>query len=109
MELEYKLAAIIGSCVNENQLFTARQCILQASKKLTHDEFVFLTKLADHKEQALKEQLETFIDKVADFKANETPVIEPHESDGSPVITDFSNEDVTADNVAMVAETLTIK
>lgn len=60
MELEYKLAAIIGSCVNEGQLFTARECILKAGNRLMHDEFVYLRKLADHKETALKQQMVDF-------------------------------------------------
>ena len=60
MELEYKLAAIIGSCVNEGQLFTARECVLKANTRLTSDEYIYLRKLADHKELALKEQMVKF-------------------------------------------------
>ncbi len=60
MELEYKLAAIIGSCVNEGQLFTARECVLKANTRLTSDEYIYLRKLADHKETALRLQMFDF-------------------------------------------------
>jgi hypothetical protein len=60
MELEYKIAAIIGSCVNEGQLFTARECVRKAISRLTHDEGVYLRKLADHKETALRQQMLEF-------------------------------------------------
>ena len=66
MELEYKIAAIIGSCVNEGQLFTARECILKAGNRLMHDEFAFLTHLADHKETALKQQMADFTKNTCD-------------------------------------------
>ncbi len=125
MELEYKLAAIIGSCVNEGQLFTARECILKASKRLTHDEFAFLTHLADHKETALKEQMAKFAENTEavakDLQCTTIglPISEsqrlialepiPYESDGSPVITDFTDEELTTENVAKVASSITLK
>ena len=96
MELEYKLAAIIGSCVNEGQLFTARECILKASNRLMHDEFVYLRKLADHKETALKQQMVDFANNT-EAVANELEVLP------------LENTDVTSDNVAKVADTMTIK
>lgn len=96
MELEYKLEAIIGSCVNEGQLFTARECILKASNRLMHDEFVYLRKLADHKETALKQQMVDFANNT-EAVANELEVLP------------LENTDVTSDNVAKVADTMTIK
>jgi len=125
MELEYKLAAIIGSCVNEGQLFTARECILKAGNRLMHDEFAFLTHLADHKETALKQQMVDFANNT-EAVANELqcttiglPISEsqrlialepiPYESDGSPVITDFTDEELTSENVAKVASSIILK
>ena len=91
MELEYKLAAIIGSCVNEGQLFTARECILKASNRLMHDEFVYLRKLADHKETALKQQM-------IDFANNTETVAKELE------VLPLEDVSVTSDNVAKAAE-----
>jgi hypothetical protein len=109
MELEYKLAAIIGSCVNEGQLFTARECVLMASKRLTHDEFVYLIKLANHKETALKQQMVDFANNT-EAVANElqctTVNIPVVESCGLIALEDVS---LTAENVERVANTITLK
>ena len=109
MELEYKLAAIIGSCVNEGQLFTARECILKASNRLMHDEFVYLRKLADHKETALKQQMVDFA-KNTELVATELQCVTVNipvvESCGLIALEDVS---VTSANVAKVADTMTIK
>lgn len=123
MELEYKIAAIIGSCVNEGQLFTARECILKAGNRLMNDEFVYLCKLADHKEVALRNQMVEFARDTAKIageiecaiisipvnNAAGISVLEPFESDGTPVITDFTDEDLTTENIAKVASTLILK
>ena len=109
MELEYKIAAIIGSCVNEGQLFTARECILKAGKRLMHDEFAFLTHLADHKETALKQQMADFTkntEAVATELQCTTVNIPVVESCGLIALEDV---EVTSDNVAKVAETITLK
>jgi hypothetical protein len=109
MELEYKLAAIIGSCVNEGQLFTARECVLMASKRLTHDEFAFLTHLADHKETALKAQMLEFRTNAAILAADlqcTTVSIPVVESCGLIALEDVS---LTAENVERVANTITLK
>lgn len=109
MELEYKLAAIIGSCVNEGQLFTARECILKAGNRLMHDEFVYLRKLADHKETALKQQMADFT-KNTEAVANElqcnTVNIPVQESCGLIALEDVS---LSSDNVAKVAAEITLK
>lgn len=62
MEIEYKLSAIIDSCINESQLVTARICYLKAaeSKKITQEQYIFLKKSADHKEKFLKDQMAQF-------------------------------------------------
>lgn len=125
MELEYKIAAIIGSCVNEGQLFTARECLLKGQSKLPYEAFVFLCKLADHKETALKQQMADFTKNTCDVaielqcttvglpisESNRLIALEPipYESDGSPVITDFTDEELTAENIAKVASTLILK
>jgi hypothetical protein len=125
MELEYKLAAIIGSCVNEGQLFTARQCLLKAETQLSYEEFVYLRKLADHKETALKQQMVDFANNTEavakDLQCTTIglPISEsqrlialepiPYESDGSPVITDFTDEELTTENVAKVASSIILK
>ena len=125
MELEYKIAAIIGSCVNEGQLFTARECLLKGQSKLPYEAFVFLFKLADHKETALKQQMADFTKNTCDVaielqcttvglpisESNRLIALEPipYESDGSPVITDFTDEDLTTENIAKVASSITLK
>ena len=109
MKLEYKLAAIICSCVNEGQLFTARECILKASNRLMHDEYVYLRKLADHKETALKQQMVDFA-KNTELVATELQCVTVNipvvESCGLIALEDVS---VTSANVAKVADTMTIK
>jgi hypothetical protein len=103
MELEYKLAAIIGSCVNEGQLFTARECVLQAGNRLTSEEYVYLRKLADHKEVALKNQMVKFANDTENVAAVlqctmvNIPVTE------SCGLVALEPIDVTAENVAKVA------
>ena len=109
MELEYKLAAIIGSCVNEGQLFTARECILKASNRLMHDEFAFLTHLADHKETALKQQMVDFANNteaVATELQCTTVNIPVVESCGLIALEDVS---LSSDNVAKVAAEINLK
>jgi phosphopantetheinyl transferase (holo-ACP synthase) len=109
MELEYKLAAIIGSCVNEGQLFTARECILKAGNRLMHDEFAFLTHLADHKETALKAQMLEFRTNAAILAADlqcTTVSIPVVESCGLIALEDVS---ISAENVERVANTITLK
>ena len=109
MELEYKLAAIIGSCVNEGQLFTARECILKAGNRLMHDEFAFLTHLADHKETALKQQMLEFRTNAAILAADlqcSTVSIPVVESCGLIALEDVS---LSSDNVAKVAAEITLK
>ena len=109
MELEYKLAAIIGSCVNEGQLFTARECILKAGSRLMHDEFAFLTHLADHKETALREQMAKFAENteaVAKELQCTTVNIPVVESCGLIALEDVS---LSAENVERVANTITLK
>ena len=109
MELEYKLAAIIGSCVNEGQLFTARECILKASNRLMHDEFVYLRKLADHKERALKQQMVDFANNT-EAVANElqctTVNIPVVESCGVIALEDVS---LKAANVESYAKTIMVR
>jgi hypothetical protein len=109
MELEYKLAAIIGSCVNEGQLFTARECILKAGARLMHDEFAFLTHLADHKETALKQQMVDFANNT-EAVANElqctTVNIPVVESCGLIALEDVS---LKSANVEAFAKTITLK
>jgi len=109
MELEYKLAAIIGSCINEGQLFTARECILKAGQKLHYEAFVFLRKLADHKETALKQQMVDFANNT-EAVANElqctTVNIPVVESCGLIALEDVS---LSAENVERVANQITLK
>lgn len=101
MELEYKLAAIIGICINEDQLTSARLCYLTAAEnqKITQEQHIFLKKTADHKEQYLKDQMRNFeLDKQAvelhTELSNEVDIFE---------VTPLPSEDVTADNVEKAA------
>ena len=107
MELEYKLAAIIGSCVNEGQLKTARLCYLKAAEtqKINIEQYHFLKKSADHKEKWLKDQMDEFeLDRLA---------VDLHTDMSEPVdifeVLPLENTDVTSANVAKVADTMTIK
>ena len=111
MELEYKIAAIIGSCVNEGQLFTARECVRKAISRLTHDEGVYLRKLADHKETALRQQMLEFRNNAEAVATElqcttETKLILTKHYLGLVSLEDVS---VTSNNVAKVAETITVK
>ena len=108
MELEYKIAAIIGSCVNEGQLFTARECILKAGKRLMHDEFVYLKKLADHKEVALRNQMVEFAKDTAKIAGEIQCAIVNIPTNGYPIIA-LEDVEVTSDNVAKVAAEITLK
>lgn len=101
MELEYQLKSFIDSCLNEGQLETARNCYLLAaeSRKITQEQYIFLRKLADHKERELKEQIRLFelhrrrIVSDTEF-AKEVDIFE---------VTPLPSEDVTAANVERVA------
>lgn len=116
MELEYKLAAIIGSCINEDQLVTARLCYIKAAetKKINIEQYHFLKKSADHKEQNLKDQMKQFeldrltVDLHTDM-SNSVDIFEvtPMESCGS--VSALEDVSLTAENVAKVASTLTLK
>ena len=108
MELEYKLAAIIGSCVNEGQLFTARECVLKASKRLTHDEFVYLKKLADHKEVALRNQMVEFAKDTAKIAGEIQCAIVNIPTNGYPILA-LEDVSLSSDNVAKVAAEITLK
>lgn len=109
MELEYKIAAIIGSCVNEGQLFTARECLLKGQSKLPYEAFVFLRKLADHKETALKQQMVDFAkntEAIASELQCNTVNLPVQESCGLIALEDVS---LSSDNVAKVAAEITLK
>lgn len=101
MELEFKLSAIIGSCINEDQLSTARLCYLKAAetRKINIEQYHFLKKTADHKEKWLKDQMAAFeLDRLA---------VDLHTDMGNEVDI-FSTTDLPK-TVAEAAEGLTVK
>lgn len=107
MELEYKLSDFIDSCLNEGQLETARLCYIYAAeqKKITQETYIFLKKLADQKERFLKRQMDEFklrseiMQHYTDLE-NQVDIFE---------VTHLDDVSLSSDNVAKVADTMTIK
>jgi hypothetical protein len=116
MELEYKLANFIDSCLNEGQLLTARNCYIHAAtlKRITQEQYVFLRKLADHKERKLQNQTSSYTQTAVSINneivyAAEVDIFAETPLPPNHIIRIYEPKEVTAENVAKVAEGLSIK
>ena len=116
MELEYKLAELIGKAQTDEQWRNALNAYGDTAWSLTEEVKERLTQLLTEASTRISKQNNEFYDLCFDIRkthgfhnaiAKSFPI--PYESDGSPVITDFTDEELTSENVAKVASSITLK
>lgn len=116
MELEYKLAELIGKAQTDEQWRNALNAMADTGWNLSAEINERLNALAREKAMAIRGKSNEFYDLCFQIRKDygfhnaiakfELPNIE---GCGTPTITDFTDEKLTAENVAKVASTLTLK
>jgi len=99
-DLEYRIATLIGKAATHEQLQSALVAFERAAPKLEANAALFLVNLIDLQGKTINTQVNAFNDECFAIHA-EYPVpvdILPSESDGTPVITDFTNETTVKEN-----------
>jgi hypothetical protein len=112
MELEYQLAELIGTAQTNDQWKNAMSAYEVTAFRLTLDEKERIYKLLTESNEAITQQAYKHLDLAFAIRKEfgiQNNIIKPIESDGTPVITDFTDEAVTAENIAKVASTLILK
>ena len=112
MELEYQLAELIGTAQTNDQWKNAMSAFEVTAFRLTPDEKLRIYKLLTESNEAITQQAYKHLDLAFTIRKEfgiQNNIIRPIESDGSPVITDFTDEDLTTENIAKVASTLILK
>lgn len=112
MELEYKLAELIGNAQTDEQWKNAMSAYEVTSFRLNSDEKERIYKLLFERNEAIHKQSLAHLDLAFAIRKDfgiQNNIIKPIESDGTPVVDDFTDEAVTSENVAKVASTLIIR
>jgi hypothetical protein len=112
MELEYQLAHLIGTAQTDDQWKNAMSAYEVTSFRLNSDEKERIYKLLFERNEAIHKQRLAHLDLAFAIRKDfgiQNNIIKPTESDGTPVIEDFTDEELTAENVAKVASTLILK
>jgi hypothetical protein len=112
MELEYQLAELIGTAQTDEQWKHAMGAYEITSFRLNDDEKERIRKLLSERNEAITKQAYKHLDLAFAIRKEfgiQNNIIKPIESDGSPVITDFTDEELTSENIAKVASTLILK
>ena len=112
MELEYQLAELIGTAQTNDQWKNAMSAYEITSFRLNDDEKERILKLLSERNEAITQQAYKHLDLAFAIRKDfgiQNNIIKPIESDGTPVITDFTDEELTAENIAKVASTLILK
>lgn len=112
MELEYQLAHLIGTAQTDDQWKNAMRAYEITSFRLNADEKERIRKLLSDKNEAISKQALAHLDLTFSIRKDfgiQNNIVKPIESDGTPVIEDFTEEEVTAENVAKVASTLILR
>ena len=112
MELEYQLAELIGTAQTDEQWKNAMAAYEITSFRLNDDEKERIRKLLSERNEAITKQAYKHLDLAFAIRKEfgiQNNIIKPIESDGSPVITDFTDEELTSENIAKVASTLILK
>jgi hypothetical protein len=112
MELEYQLAELIGTAQTDEQWRNAMSAYEVTCFRLNLDEIDRIYKLLEDKNEAITKQAYKHLDLAFAIRKEfgiQNNIIKPIESDGTPVVEDFTDEELTAENIAKVASTLTLK
>jgi len=115
MELEYQLADLIGTAQTDEQWRNALNAYGDTAWGLSDQEKERIQKLLNEASNRITKQNNQFYDLCFDIRKTHgfhNVIAKPlpqFESDGSPVITDFTDEELTAENIAKVASTLILK
>jgi hypothetical protein len=112
MELEYQLAELIGTAQTDEQWKHAMNAYEIISFRLNDDEKERIRKLLFERNEAITKQAYKHLDLAFAIRKEfgiHNNIIKPIESDGTPVVDDFTDEELTAENIAKVASTLILK
>jgi hypothetical protein len=112
MELEYQLAELIGTAQTNEQWRNAMSAFEVTAYRLNSDEKERIYKLLEEKNEAITKQAYKHLDLAFAIRKEfgiQNNIIKPIESDGTPVVDDFTDEELTAENIAKVASTLILK
>ena len=116
MELEYKLAELIGKAQTDEQWRNALNAFSDTAWKLEVNEIERINKLLSEASARISNQNNNFYDlcfyvrKEHGYHNAITKAVLPNmEGCGTATITDFTDEELTAENVAKVASTLILK
>jgi len=112
MELEYQLAELIGTAKTDEQWKHAMGAYEITSFRLNDDEKERIRKLLSERNEAITKQSYKHLDLAFAIRKEfgiQNNIIKPIESDGTPVIDDFTDEELTAENIAKVASTLILR
>ena len=112
MELEYQLAELIGTAQTNDQWKNAMSAYEVTAFRLTPDEKERIYKLLTESNEAITQQAYKHLDLAFAIRKEfgiQNNIIKPIESDGTPIVDDFADEELTAENIAKVASTLILK
>jgi hypothetical protein len=112
MELEYQLAELIGTAQTNEQWKNAMSAYEVTCFRLNRDEIDRIYKLLEEKNEAITKQAYKHLDLAFAIRKEfgiQNNIIKPIESDGTPVVDDFTDEELTSENIAKVASTLILK
>jgi hypothetical protein len=112
MELEYQLAELIGTAQTDEQWKNAMAAYEITSFHLNDFEKSRIRKLLSERNEVITKQAYKHLDLAFAIRKEfgiQNNIIKPIESDGTPVITDFTDEELTSENIAKVASTLILK
>jgi hypothetical protein len=112
MDLEYQLAELIGTAQTDEQWKHAMGAYEITSFRLNDEEKERIRKLLSERNEVITKQAYKHLDLAFAIRKEfgiQNNIIKPIESDGTPVITDFTDEELTAENIAKVASTLILK
>lgn len=112
MELEYQLAQLIGTAQTHEQWKNAMSAYEITSFRLNDDEKERIRKLLSEQNEAISKQALKHLDLAFSIRKDfgiQNNIVKPIESDGTPVIEDFTDIAATFANVLKVADTLTIR
>jgi hypothetical protein len=112
MELEYQLAELIGTAQTDDQWKNAMGAYEITSFRLNDDEKERIRKLLSERNEAITKQAYKHLDLAFSIRKEfgiQNNIGKPVESDGTPMVEDFTDEAITAENIAKVASTLILK
>jgi hypothetical protein len=112
MELEYQLAELIGTAQTDEQWKNAMAAYEITSFHLNDFEKSRIRKLLSERNEVITKQAYKHLDLAFSIRKEfgiQNNIIKPIESDGTPVVDDFTDEELTSENIAKVASTLILK